>query len=62
MAVLPVLTSSGVLLRVKDEVSVSSGIVANFLRTCFSAGRRIGLLSSWINTQLWSGGISRTLP
>lgn len=35
---------SGVDLRVVDEVSVSSGIVANFFRTCFSAGRRIGLL------------------
>jgi len=46
VAVLSVLTSSGVLLRVREEVSVSSGIVANFLRTCFSAGRRIGLLFS----------------
>lgn len=32
------------LLFVNEEVSVSSGIVANFLRTCLSAGRRIGLL------------------
>ena len=35
---------SGVLLRVKEEVSFSSGIVANFFNTCLSAGRRIGLL------------------
>ena len=38
-------TVSGVLLRVKDEVSVSSsGIVANFFKTCLRAGRRMGLL------------------
>lgn len=36
---------SGVLLRVREESSVSSGMVANFLRTCLRAGRRIGLLS-----------------
>ena len=37
--------TSGVLLRVKDEVSVSSsGIVANFFKTCLRAGRRMGLL------------------
>jgi hypothetical protein len=36
---------SGELLRVNDDVSASSsGIVANFFRTCLSAGRRIGLL------------------
>lgn len=38
------LSPSGVLLRVKEAVSVSSGIVANFFSTCLSAGRRIGLL------------------
>jgi hypothetical protein len=32
------------LLLVSEEVSVSSGMVANFLRTCFRAGRRMGLL------------------
>ncbi len=32
------------LLLVREEVSVSSGMVANFLRTCLRAGRRIGLL------------------
>lgn len=32
------------LLLVMDDASFSSGIVANFLSTCFSAGRRIGLL------------------
>jgi hypothetical protein len=32
------------LLLVREEVSVSSGMVANFFRTCLSAGRRIGLL------------------
>lgn len=32
------------LLFVTEDVSVSSGIVANFFRTCFKAGRRIGLL------------------
>jgi hypothetical protein len=32
------------LLFVKEEVSVSSGIVANFFRTCLSAGRLMGLL------------------
>ena len=37
-------TVSGVLLQVKDEVSVSSGMVENFFRTCLRAGRRIGLL------------------
>ncbi len=36
--------SWGVFLPVIDEVSVSSGMVANFLKTCLSAGRRIGLL------------------
>lgn len=35
---------SGVLFRVTEESSISSGIVANFLRTCLRAGRRIGLL------------------
>lgn len=35
---------SGVLLRVREGSSVSSGMVANFLRTCLRAGRRIGLL------------------
>ena len=35
---------SGVLLRVRLLVSFSSGIVANCLRTCLSAGRRMGLL------------------
>jgi len=36
---------SGELLRVKEDVSVSSsGIVANFFKTCFRAGRRMGLL------------------
>jgi hypothetical protein len=34
--------SSGVLLP--DEVSASSGMVANRWSTCFKAGRRIGLL------------------
>lgn len=38
--------SGGVLLPVTEAVSASSGIVANFFRTCFSAGRRMGLLSS----------------
>jgi hypothetical protein len=33
-----------VLLFVKEEVSVSSGIVANFFRTCLRAGRLMGLL------------------
>jgi hypothetical protein len=32
------------LLFVKEEVSVSSGIVANFFRTCLRAGRLMGLL------------------
>ena len=32
------------LLFVKEDVSVSSGIVANFFRTCLSAGRLMGLL------------------
>ena len=32
------------LLLVTDDVSVSSGIVANFFRTCFRAGRLMGLL------------------
>jgi hypothetical protein len=32
------------LLLVSEEVSGSSGMVANFFRTCLSAGRRIGLL------------------
>jgi hypothetical protein len=36
--------SGGVLLPVSEDVSVSSGIVANFFKTCFNAGRRIGLL------------------
>jgi hypothetical protein len=36
--------SGGVLLPVSEGVSVSSGIVANFFKTCFNAGRRIGLL------------------
>lgn len=37
--------ASGELFRVKDKVSVSSsGIVANFFRTCLRAGRRMGLL------------------
>lgn len=35
---------SMVLLRVRDEVSVSSGMVENFLSTCLRAGRRMGLL------------------
>jgi hypothetical protein len=35
-------SSSGVLLP--DEVSASSGMVANRWSTCFKAGRRIGLL------------------
>ena len=35
-------SSEGVLLP--EEVSVSSGMVANCLRTCFRAGRRMGLL------------------
>jgi hypothetical protein len=35
---------SGVLLRVNEDVSVSSGIVENFFKTCLRAGRRIGLL------------------
>ena len=34
--------SVGVLLP--EEVSASSGMVANCLRTCFRAGRRMGLL------------------
>jgi len=34
----------GSLFPVNEEVSVSSGIVANFFKTCFNAGRRIGLL------------------
>jgi len=34
----------GVLLPVTEDVSFSSGIVANFFKTCFNAGRRIGLL------------------
>lgn len=39
---------SGELLRVKEDVSVSSsGIVANFLKTCLSAGRRMGLLMAY---------------
>jgi len=38
-------TISRELLRFNDDVSVSSsGIVANFFRTCLRAGRRIGLL------------------
>lgn len=38
-------STSGELLRVKEYVSVSSsGMVANFFRTCLRAGRRIGLL------------------
>ena len=49
---LSVLINSGVLLRVKEDVSVSSGIVANFLRTCFRAGRRMGLLLSSVNTEI----------
>lgn len=37
---------SGDDLRVSDEVSFSSsGIVANFFKTCLRAGRRMGLLS-----------------
>jgi hypothetical protein len=36
--------SSNVFLRVKEISSVSSGIVANFLSTCFKAGRLMGLL------------------
>lgn len=32
------------LLLVTEEVSVSSGMVANFFRTCLRAGRRMGLL------------------
>lgn len=32
------------LLFVIEDVSGSSGIVANFFKTCFSAGLRIGLL------------------
>jgi hypothetical protein len=32
------------LLLVREEVSVSSGVVANFFRTCLRAGRRMGLL------------------
>lgn len=36
---------SGELLRVNEDVSVSSsGIVANFFKTCLRAGRRMGLL------------------
>lgn len=38
------ISSSKVFLRLRDGSSVSSGMVANFFRTCFSAGRRIGLL------------------
>ena len=39
---------SGELLRVKEDVSVSSsGIVANFFKTCLSAGRRMGLLMAY---------------
>lgn len=41
--VVPAGAFSGVLLWL-SVVSASSGIVANFLRTCLSAGRRIGLL------------------
>ena len=41
------LSISGELLRVKEDVSVSSsGIVANFFSTCLSAGRRMGLLTT----------------
>jgi hypothetical protein len=37
--------TSGDDLRVNDDVSVSSsGIVANFFKTCLRAGRRMGLL------------------
>src|SRR3569833_2538499 len=35
---------SGVFFLVRDAVSGSSGIVANFCSTCFRAGRRFGLL------------------
>lgn len=38
---------SGVLLRVREEVSVSSGMVENFFRTCLRAGRRMGLLEMY---------------
>jgi hypothetical protein len=40
-------SGSGVLLvPVTEEASVSSGMVANFCKTCFRAGRLIGLLQS----------------
>lgn len=35
------------LLPLTDAVSFSSGMVENFLRTCLSAGLRIGLLRKW---------------
>lgn len=34
------------------DISATSGMVANFLRTCFSAGRRMGLLEMDISTLL----------
>jgi hypothetical protein len=37
----------GVVLPVKEDVSVSSGIVENFFSTCLSAGLRMGLLRKW---------------
>jgi hypothetical protein len=46
-------STSGVVLLVKKDVSVSSGMVANFFKTCFSAGRRIGLLIRGISNYVF---------
>ena len=45
LAAVPEVPLSGEFMRVKEDVSASSSsIVANFFKTCLSAGRRMGLL------------------
>lgn len=43
-AVDPSAFGGGSLFPVNEDISVSSGIVVNFFKTCFNAGLRIGLL------------------